>query len=74
LQSDGMSDLAFLFFFFFQAFIGCGFGTGLAVVALTPKHYSWGIYVTALSFFHFSEYIMTSLYNADTVSFDCELL
>jgi protein-S-isoprenylcysteine O-methyltransferase len=56
------------------AFVGCGFGSGLAVVALSPGHYSWGLYVTALSFFHFSEYIMTSLYNADTVNFDSFLL
>ena len=50
------------------ALIGAGFGTGLAVVATSPKHFGWGLYVSALSFFHISEYVMTSLYNADTVN------
>lgn len=59
-----------------SALLGLVFGCGLFLSF--HSHYSnWrslGWYLAALSFFHFSEYIMTALYNPDKLSIDSFLL
>ena len=59
-----------------SAFLGCVFGTG--VLFNIDQQYFYlrylGWYLCALSFFHFSEYIMTAIYNADKLSIDSFLL
>jgi hypothetical protein len=32
---------------------------------------NWGMYVCSLSFFHWSEYVTTAIFNDDKLSFDC---
>ena len=59
-----------------SALLGCVFATG--ILFNTNQYYVnvryLGWYLCALSFFHFSEYIMTALYNADKLSIDSFLL
>ena len=59
-----------------SAFLGCIFATGLLFnideYYLSSRYLGW--YLCAMSFFHFSEYIMTALYNADKLSIDSFLL
>jgi protein-S-isoprenylcysteine O-methyltransferase len=59
-----------------SAFLGCVFGAGilfnLEQYYFNVKYLGW--YLCSLSFFHFSEYIMTALYNADKLSVDSFLL
>ncbi len=51
--------------------LGAAFGAGVAITALVPAHYNWGLYVAGLSFFHWSEYMTTALFNGDRLEFDC---
>lgn len=54
--------------------LGVVFATG-SMVAITAEAYCYfGVYATALSFFHFSEYIVTSIFNSHTLSIDSFLL
>jgi protein-S-isoprenylcysteine O-methyltransferase len=59
-----------------SAILGCVFATG--ILFNIDQHYFnlryFGWYLCTLSFFHFSEYIMTALYNADKLSVDSFLL
>ncbi|XP_031574460.1 protein-S-isoprenylcysteine O-methyltransferase-like [Actinia tenebrosa] len=56
------------------AFLGCvfGFSVVLSFSGLPFQHFGW--YMASLSFFHFSEYIMTAIYNPDTLTTDSFLL
>lgn len=57
-----------------SALLGSVFASG---ILLNQYYVDWrylGWYLCALSFFHFSEYIMTALYNADKLSVDSFLL
>ena len=59
-----------------SALLGSVCGTGL-FLSFQSYYSSWrpvGWYLATLSFFHFSEYIMTALYNADKLSIDSFLL
>ena len=58
------------------AFLGCIFATGV-LFNVDEYYFGWrylGWYLCAMSFFHFSEYVMTALYNADKLSTDSFLL
>lgn len=59
-----------------SALLGCIFGTGIMfnIGESFSKLKYLGWYLCALSFFHFSEYIMTALYNPDKLSTDSFLL
>lgn len=54
--------------------LGIVFAIGI-VMALSGEHYMYfGIYAMALSFFHMSEYVTTSIFNSDTLSTDSFLV
>lgn len=58
------------------ALLGCLFGVGI-LLNMNSTYDSWsclGWYLCSLSFFHFSEYIMTALYNENKLSIDSFLL
>ncbi|XP_077314432.1 protein-S-isoprenylcysteine O-methyltransferase [Lithobates pipiens] len=56
------------------AFLGFAFGCGLVVgVSQSPwRHFGW--YVCSLSFFHYSEYLITAVNNPKSLSLDSFLL
>jgi protein-S-isoprenylcysteine O-methyltransferase len=56
------------------AFLGIAFGFSLvlSISGVVFQHFGW--YMVSLSFFHFSEYIMTALYNPKTLSTESFLL
>ena len=59
-----------------SALLGLVNGIGL-LLSFHSSYSNWrslGCYLSALSFFHFSEYIMTALYNADKLAIDSFLL
>ena len=59
-----------------SALLSCVFASGI-LFNIDQRYVNWrylGWYLCALSFFHFSEYIMTALYNADKLSVDSFLL
>lgn len=54
--------------------VGMGFSLGV-VLALSREPYAYfGLYVASLAFFHISEYVLTSIFNARTLSLDSFLL
>ncbi|KAL7648687.1 UNVERIFIED_CONTAM: hypothetical protein RMT77_000594 [Armadillidium vulgare] len=56
-------------------FIGNFFGIGVIISALTPWSYKpFGFYLIILSFFHFSEYLLTAITNPSNLSLDSFLL
>lgn len=67
-------------YFFFQVavracFIGTALGNGIIVSALCTASYKpFGWFMIILSFFHFSEYLTTSITNPSTLSLDSFLL
>jgi protein-S-isoprenylcysteine O-methyltransferase len=56
--------------------LGAAFGTGVALTLLAPAPHlgTWGLYVAALAFFHWSEYLTTALFNRDRLAFESFLL
>lgn len=55
--------------------LGFSFGLGVLIAILAPR--SWcvfGIYISLLSFFHFSEYLTTAIINPKSLSLDSFLL
>lgn len=57
------------------ALLGTFFGGSLILIFIAPCPWNvFATYVAFLTFFHFSEYIMTALYNADRLSLDSFLL
>ena len=54
--------------------LGIAFTTGLCMTISGQCYSYFGYYVMALSFFHISEYILTSIFNAHTLSVDSFLL
>ena len=58
-----------------SAFLGTIFGGSAVLLYVTAAPWNtFLMYTTALSFFHFSEYLMTALYNSDRLSLDSFLL
>ncbi|XP_020898865.1 protein-S-isoprenylcysteine O-methyltransferase-like [Exaiptasia diaphana] len=56
------------------AFLGCAFGCSLVLSFSQVSYRCFGWYMTSLSFFHFSEYIIMAIYNPKTLSIDSFLL
>ncbi|XP_035698031.1 protein-S-isoprenylcysteine O-methyltransferase-like isoform X1 [Branchiostoma floridae] len=54
--------------------LGLAFGLGLWLSVAAAQWYMFGWYMCALSFFHFSEYIVTATYNPESLSLDSFLL
>lgn len=55
-------------------FLGTVFSVGV-LMATSGQRYCWfGFYAVALAFFHFSEYILTSIFNSHNLSIDSFLL
>eukprot|EP00794_Sanderia_malayensis_P014916 gene14916-16458_t len=57
-----------------SAFIGTVLGCGCVVALLSIAWRPLGFYMIALAFFHLSEYILTALYNEDTLNCDSFIL
>ena len=55
-------------------FIGLVFGVGLMFSARAFPQCAFGWYLCVLSFFHFSEYFSTSIYNYESLTVDSFLL
>lgn len=56
------------------SFLGCAFGISVVLSFSQASYRCFGWYMTSLSFFHFSEYIMMAIYNPQTLSIDSFLL
>lgn len=55
-------------------FLGTMFSVGV-LSAVSGERYCWfGFYAMALAFFHFSEYVLTSIFNSNNLSIDSFLL
>lgn len=54
--------------------LGIAFTTGLCMTISGQCYSNFGYYMVALSFFHLSEYILTSIFNEHTLSIDSFLL
>eukprot|EP00128_Syssomonas_multiformis_P016724 Colp12_sorted_trinity150504_noHs@27704 len=54
--------------------LGCTFVAGWAIYFFCDGWQAWGLYMAMLSFFHFSEYMTTALFNAKRLSLDSFLL
>ena len=58
-----------------SAFLGTVFGGSAVLLFVVGAPWNtFLLYTTALSFFHFSEYLMTAMYNSDRLSLDSFLL
>jgi hypothetical protein len=55
------------------AFLGASIATGVCLTCFTSLTW-WGLYVSALAFFHLGEYLTTALFNPSTLSVDCMCL
>ncbi|WAR14810.1 ICMT-like protein [Mya arenaria] len=55
-------------------FLGCAFSLGLIISFLMPTISHFGWYLTALSFFHWSEYYTTAVTNPKSLSLESYLL
>ena len=54
--------------------LGLVFSTGGLIAASEQQFFSFGWYMMAMSFFHWSEYITTSIFNVHTLSLDSFLI
>jgi len=54
--------------------LGAAFTTGMLLTLSGQVYVYFGVYVMALAFFHFSEYVLTAVYNPHTLTIDSFLI
>eukprot|EP00055_Hartaetosiga_balthica_P000400 m.136464 g.136464 ORF g.136464 m.136464 type:complete len:267 (+) comp10682_c0_seq1:66-866(+) len=57
-----------------SALLGSAVTSGIFITQLYPTYKAFGAFLASLSIFHFSEYLVTALYNSSTLNFDSFLL
>ena len=55
-------------------FLGTAFAVGALIATSNEGYYCFGYYIMAMAFFHFSEYILTSIFNSYSLTTDSFML